>query len=100
MTAAIVASGVSKRYRQAHDRPGSLKEAVVRRARDRTVEDYWALRDVDLEVERGRFYGLIGHNGSGKSSLLKLMAGIHRPTAGQIRVNGTVRKGFLTLHRR
>jgi lipopolysaccharide transport system ATP-binding protein len=90
VTAAIVASGVSKRYRQAHDRPGSLKEAVVRRARDRTVEDYWALRDVDLEVERGRFYGLIGHNGSGKSSLLKLMAGIHRPTAGQIRVNGRV----------
>ncbi len=90
MTAAISARGLSKQYRLARDRAHSLKEAVVRRTRDRGFAEFWALRDVDLDVERGAFVGLIGHNGSGKSTLLKLLAGIHRPTAGDLVVDGRV----------
>ncbi|HIG25045.1 MAG: ABC transporter ATP-binding protein [Acidimicrobiales bacterium] len=85
---AIQVQGVSKSYRLVRDRPTSVKEAVVRRSRRQTVEDFWALRDIDLEVPRGSFFGLIGHNGSGKSTLLKLLAGIHRQTSGDITVNG------------
>src|SRR5262245_43999740 len=46
------------------------------------------LRDVSLDVERGDFVSLMGASGSGKSTLLNLIAGIDRPTAGQLRVNG------------
>ncbi len=48
----------------------------------------WALRDVNLEIKEGETFGLLGHNGSGKSTLLKCMAGILRPTEGQIRTRG------------
>src|SRR6266508_4161701 len=47
------------------------------------------LKDVSLDVERGDFVSLMGASGSGKSTLLNLIAGIDRPTAGQIVVNGT-----------
>jgi ABC-2 type transport system ATP-binding protein/lipopolysaccharide transport system ATP-binding protein len=86
----ISAHDVSKHYRIHRDRPGSLKEAVVRRGRNRTIRDFWALKDVSLEIKRGSFFGLIGHNGSGKTTLLKLMAGIHEPTSGHLAVNGRV----------
>ncbi|MBJ83354.1 MAG: hypothetical protein CL462_10670, partial [Acidimicrobiaceae bacterium] len=86
----ISAHDVSKHYRIHRDPPGSLKEAVVRRGRNRTIRDFWALKDVSLEIKRGSFFGLIGHNGSGKTTLLKLMAGIHEPTSGQLAVNGRV----------
>lgn len=90
MSPVISAQGLSKQYRLAQDRAHSLKELVVRRSRSRAVDDFWALRDVDLDIERGAFYGLIGHNGSGKSTLLKLLAGIHRPTSGDLVVDGRV----------
>ena len=94
---AVVVDGVSKRFRLTLDRPLSLKEAwtgmrpgsgrPVRRVRS---EPFWALRDVSLEVPRGSLYGLVGRNGSGKSSLLRVMAGIYRPTEGRVAVQGRV----------
>src|SRR5262249_37453244 len=53
-------------------------------------EDFWALRDIDLEVPEGSTLGLLGHNGSGKSTLLKCIAGILRPTDGEIATRGRV----------
>jgi lipopolysaccharide transport system ATP-binding protein len=88
VSTAISVDGVSKRYRLAHDRAGSLKEALLRRQRSREVDEFWALRDVSLGIAKGSFHGLIGHNGSGKSTLLKLIAGIHSPTSGQVHIAG------------
>ena len=92
---AVVVEGVSKCFRLTTDRPLSLKEAWTglrpgsgRRFRRISSEPFWALRDVSLEVPRGSMYGLVGRNGSGKSSLLRIMAGIYRPTAGRIEVQG------------
>jgi ABC-2 type transport system ATP-binding protein len=86
--AAIEVLGVSKRFRLYHEgRPTSLKERVLRAGRTRH-EDFWALRDVDLAVEQGETMGLLGHNGSGKSTLLKCIAGILRPTQGQVHRHG------------
>ena len=90
MNPIISAQQVSKQYRVHRDRPDSLKEAVVRRQKNRSNGQFWALKDVSLDIERGSFYGLIGHNGSGKTTLLKLMAGIHTPSSGQLKVNGRV----------
>ena len=85
--AAIVVDGVSKRFRLYHERNRSLKATVLRGGRAR-YEEFWALRDVSLEIEEGKTYGLVGENGSGKSTLLKCIARILRPDAGSIRSHG------------
>ena len=55
-----------------------------------------ALKDVSLEIQQGDRVGLLGHNGAGKTSLLRLLAGIYEPTSGQIRVKGRV-SSFINL---
>jgi ABC-type polysaccharide/polyol phosphate transport system ATPase subunit len=80
---------VSKSY-PIYDSPGDrLKELLLlnRRAFHR---DFWALRDVSFDVERGSTFCLIGENGSGKSTLLQLVAGIFPPTSGSVQVQGRV----------
>lgn len=54
------------------------------------LEDFWALKGVNLEVQSGTMLGLIGRNGSGKSTLLKIMAGIQSPSAGTVQTRGRV----------
>jgi ABC-2 type transport system ATP-binding protein/lipopolysaccharide transport system ATP-binding protein len=86
---AIVVDDIWKRFRVYKERPNSLKERVTKVRRDR-YEDFWALKGVSLEVPHGTVYGLVGHNGSGKSSLLRIMAGIHRPTKGKVTTHGRI----------
>ena len=86
---AIVVEGVGKRFRLYHERNQSLKAAVMRRGRA-DYEDFWALRDVSLEIPSGSTYGLIGTNGSGKSTLLKCIAKILRPDEGSVAVRGKI----------
>jgi ABC-2 type transport system ATP-binding protein len=67
----------------------SLKERVVNFGRSKEHrEEFWALRNVDLEIESGSTVGLIGPNGSGKSTLLKLIGGIIQPTSGSVERRG------------
>lgn len=89
MTPAIAVENVSKRYRLYHERNQSLKAALLRRRRMK-FEEFWALKDVSLEIPTGETFGLIGENGSGKSTLLKCMAKILRPDQGSIAVVGKV----------
>jgi ABC-type polysaccharide/polyol phosphate transport system ATPase subunit len=89
VTAAVTVDGVSKKYRLYHERNQSLKAAVMRGRRAR-YEEFWALRDVSLEVEAGESFGLVGDNGSGKSTLLKCMARILSPDEGRVATVGKV----------
>jgi ABC-2 type transport system ATP-binding protein len=84
---AVLAENVSKRFRLYHERNDSLKVALMRRGRAK-YEEFWALKDVSLEVPTGSTFGLIGENGSGKSTLLKCMAKILRPDKGRTAVVG------------
>lgn len=89
---AVVLSDVSVRYDMPSERVTSLKEVVVRRLTGRSVtySDFWALRHVDLEVHRGEAIGLVGRNGAGKSTMLKVIARVQKPSSGRIWVRGHV----------
>jgi lipopolysaccharide transport system ATP-binding protein len=86
---AVVADGVSKRFRIYHERNQSLKQTVLRRRRG-VYEEFWALKDVSLEIPESTTFGFIGENGSGKSTLLKCIAKILVPDEGTIRTVGSV----------
>lgn len=86
---AIRAENVSKRFWLHRGRPSGLKERFVR-GRGPASVPFWALRDATFDIERGRTFGLLGQNGSGKSTTLKVLAGIYRPTSGTISINGRV----------
>jgi len=95
MTAAIEASGVTKVYRRFANRRqfATLKSALLGGTilRDlRPDETFAAVRDVSFTVPKGTTYGIIGRNGSGKSTMLKLVAGITKPTEGTVAVDGRI----------
>src|SRR5713226_3625287 len=82
-------AGVS--YRLYREKVTTLKEAVVNRFRHlRSVEVFWALRHVNIEIAPGEAIALIGHNGSGKSTLLKTIAGVLQPTEGEVAAQGRI----------
>lgn len=85
----VLLTGVSRKFRVLHERNATLKEALVRRRRTVST-DLWVLRDVDLHVAPGEALGIIGRNGIGKSTLLKLVSGIIPPQSGTIQVGGTL----------
>lgn len=83
----IRAQGVSKRFVIRKDK--QLKERLLNPIRSRANrEDFWALRDVSLDITAGTTLGLVGANGSGKSTLLKVIGGIIQPTRGSLSRRG------------
>ena len=94
MTNAIELTNVSKIYRRYGGRQfATLKSALLQRSilRDLQSSDTFpALTDVSFCVPKGSTYGVIGRNGSGKSTALKLVAGITKPTSGTVKVDGRI----------
>lgn len=86
-TTVVQVHDVSKRFVIHKDK--SLKERLVNFNRSRAhKDDFWALRNVDFEIEAGTSVGLVGPNGSGKSTLLKTIGGIIQPTSGSVSLRG------------
>ena len=84
---AVSVRGVSKKYRLFPKERDRLKE-VLSFGRKQYGHDFWALKDINLEVERGTTLGILGRNGAGKSTLLSIISGIRQPTSGTVEVNG------------
>jgi ABC-type polysaccharide/polyol phosphate transport system ATPase subunit len=90
--------GVYKKFRRGElyhslrDFVPALTRRLVRREGTQGLDqrEFWALQDVSFSVQRGEAFGIIGGNGAGKSTILKLLTGIMRPTMGSIRVAGRI----------
>jgi lipopolysaccharide transport system ATP-binding protein len=91
---AIRIEGLGKMYRVFGSRSGTLVDALglsrLLPARRVRYQEFWALRGIDLELEKGSRLGIIGRNGAGKTTLLKLITGAVAPTEGTIETAGTV----------
>ena len=86
----IEARGIDKSFRIPEHRIDSLKERVAHPLTRVEYREHRALRDVSFDVHQGEFFGIVGRNGSGKSSLLKILASIYRADAGRVRTAGRV----------
>lgn len=86
---AVEFQAVSKSY-AIYDSPGARLQELLTLNRRRRHRDFWALRDVTLEVRRGETFCVVGQNGSGKSTLLQIVAGILAPSSGSVQVDGRV----------
>jgi len=84
---AIRARGLSKCY-PIFDRPEDRLKQMLSFGRRKYYREFWAVRNVDLDVYRGETVGIVGRNGSGKSTLLQLIAGVLTPSIGEISVYG------------
>lgn len=80
---------LSKDFLLPHERKNSIREWVVH-FRKPSFERLHVLHDLDFQVKRGEFFGIVGRNGSGKSTMLKIIGGIYQPTKGLVRVNGSL----------
>ena len=84
---AVRVDGLGKKFRLTHDRNWTLKATVMAGHRTR-YEEFWALRNVSVNVPTGATFGIVGGNGSGKSTLLKVLAGILRADEGTAVADG------------
>jgi ABC-type polysaccharide/polyol phosphate transport system ATPase subunit len=89
MTLALRVEKVSKQYR-IYERPGDRLKESLTRGLLRRHREFWALRDVDFEIEAGTTVGIVGPNGCGKSTLLQIISGTLAPTNGDVWHEGRI----------
>ena len=86
---AIRAENISKVYKL-YDKPSDRMKEAFGLTRKKRHKEHYALTDVDLTIYKGETVGLIGTNGSGKSTILKIITGVLNPTKGDMTVNGRI----------
>jgi len=89
MTPAVSLRGIGKKYRISPNRSSRLSE-VLSFGKVKKSHEFWALQDVNLDIEPGTTLGIVGRNGAGKSTLLSIISGVLRPTTGEVEVEGRI----------
>src|ERR1022692_1703303 len=88
---AIRLQNVTQRFRVIQERPDTVRELFSKFFRHRSsYHDFEAVKNASFEVPKGQMLGLIGRNGSGKSTILKIVSGVYRPTSGTVQVQGSL----------
>jgi ABC-2 type transport system ATP-binding protein len=87
VTPAISLRGIGKKYRISPSRSSRLGE-ILSFGKAKRSHEFWALQDINLDVEPGTTLGVVGRNGAGKSTLLSIISGVLRPTTGEVEVRG------------
>lgn len=89
---AVSVKDVTVRFNLAREKVETLKEYFVRLIKKRRaqIDQFYALRDISFDIPKGDSFALLGSNGSGKSTMLKVISGIYKPYKGQVKVSGTI----------
>ncbi len=87
---AIRVNNVSKRYRLFEKNSDRIKEALGLSGKKKLYKDLYALKDLSFDVKKGEAVGIIGVNGAGKSTILKIITGVLNPTEGNVEINGRI----------
>ena len=91
MENAITVDNVTMQFRMAKEKVDSIKEYAIKFLKKQLVyTEFTALNGVSFEVKKGEVMGLVGLNGSGKSTMLKIISGILKPTSGSVSVQGSI----------
>lgn len=91
MSIAIKVDNVSMMFNLSSEKIDSIKEYIIKTIkRELYFQEFWALQDVSFELEKGDSLGIIGLNGSGKSTMLKIISGILKPTKGHVETIGSI----------
>ncbi|PTQ90044.1 ABC transporter ATP-binding protein [Agitococcus lubricus] len=91
MTVAISVNAVSKRFILKHNASMSIKQkisSITNKTYRSHLEEFWALKDINFTINHGESIAFLGHNGCGKSTLMKLISGVYKPTLGKVTING------------
>ncbi len=88
----IEVKNVSMKFNLGIEKGFSLKQSFVDmfKKKEKINNDFWALKNINFDVEKGEVVGFIGSNGAGKSTLLKVIAGVMKPTKGKVSVYGNI----------
>lgn len=92
MENAVEIRDVSMRFNLAKERVDNIKEWFVRKMKGNGVsfDEFWALRNISINIPKGDSFALVGSNGSGKSTLLKIISGVLTPTCGSVYLEGSL----------
>ena len=86
---AIQVQHLTKMYKL-YEKPSDRLKESLGLSRKKKYREHYALRDVNFDIEEGECVGIIGTNGSGKSTILKIITGVLSPTEGEVKVNGRI----------
>lgn len=88
---AMKVENVSMKFNLSSEKVDSIKEYVIKMIKKELMfQEFWALRDINFEVEKGDRLGIMGLNGAGKSTLLKVVSGVLKATEGSVTTNGKI----------